>query len=208
MTSLKTLVAAAAVAVGLIAVAQPAFAGGRHGHGHHHHHHGARLSFGFWGGPGFWGPGYWGPSYWGRGTGVHRRSCTPPAPEPRVWVEAIQRQPRRRFLRQKLMRRSGGIGAQARVLLPVMSVAAPRAGSAWPRKRHDDTAFKLIAVGALPDSPLVPRFRPARLTVQCPAAARALTSFNSMTHRAVNTRYKRPAPRRMKLRQTLRSAVR
>ena len=82
MTPLKTLAASAAVAVGLMAVAQPAFAGGRQGYGHHH---GARFSFGFWGGPGYWGPGYWGPGYgyWGPPAVVYA-----PAPEPRVWVES------------------------------------------------------------------------------------------------------------------------
>ncbi len=85
MTPLKTLAAAAAVAAGLMIVAEPAFAGGRHGHGHGHHHHGTRFSFGFWGGPGFWGPGYWGPGYgyWGPPAVVYA-----PAPEPRVWVES------------------------------------------------------------------------------------------------------------------------
>ena len=81
MTPLRTLAAAAAVAVGLLTVAESALAGGRYGH----HHHGARFSFGLWGGPGYWGPGYWGPGwgYWGPPAVVYA-----PAPEPRVWVES------------------------------------------------------------------------------------------------------------------------
>lgn len=93
MTPLKTLAAAVAVAFGLMAVAEPASARGRYGN---HGHHGARFSFGFWGGPGYWGPGYWGPGYWGPGYGYGYAGpgyWGPPAvvyaptPEPRVWVE-------------------------------------------------------------------------------------------------------------------------
>lgn len=87
MKPLKTFTAVVAIALGLMAVAESASARGRHGHNHHGHHHGARFSFGFWGGPGFWGPGYWGPGfgYWGPPAVVYA-----PAPEPRVWVESDQ----------------------------------------------------------------------------------------------------------------------
>ena len=87
MTPLNTIVAAVAVAAGLLAVAEPVSAGGRYGHGHHHH--GARFSFGFWGGP-YWGPGYWGPGYWGPGYWSPPAVAYAPAPEPRVWVESDQ----------------------------------------------------------------------------------------------------------------------
>ncbi|MGZ8992545.1 MAG: hypothetical protein ACXW16_00855 [Burkholderiaceae bacterium] len=95
MTPLKTLAVAAAVAFGLMAVAESASARGRYGY-HGHNHYGARFSFGFWGGPGYWGPGYWGPGYWGPGYGYGYAApgyWGPPAvvyapvQEPRVWVE-------------------------------------------------------------------------------------------------------------------------
>jgi hypothetical protein len=103
MTPAKTLAAAAAIAFGLMAVADSAFArrgggGGHHGGGHRgghhggHHHHG---HFGFWGG--FWGPGYWGgwgPGWgygWGPGWGYWGGPAIAYTPvvtqEPRVWVE-------------------------------------------------------------------------------------------------------------------------
>jgi hypothetical protein len=92
MTPLKTFVATAAVAAGLLAVAESASAGGRYGHGHHHH--GARFSIGIWGGPywgpGYWGPGYWGSGYWGPGYWSPPAIAYAPAPEPRVWVESDQ----------------------------------------------------------------------------------------------------------------------
>jgi hypothetical protein len=117
MTPLKTLAAAAAIALGLMTVADSASArrggGGHGGGGHHHggHHHGGHhghVSFGFWGGgywPGYWGGGYW-PGYWGGGYwpgywrggywgpgwggyyGAPAYAYTPVVvQEPRVWVE-------------------------------------------------------------------------------------------------------------------------
>ncbi|MGH6611143.1 MAG: hypothetical protein ACRECQ_12890 [Burkholderiaceae bacterium] len=94
MTTLKSLIAAAAVALGLLTVAESATARGfRHGHHHHGHHHhgGARFSFGFWGGPGYWGPGYWGPGwgYWGPPAIAYSPTVIV-REEPRVWVESDQ----------------------------------------------------------------------------------------------------------------------
>lgn len=88
MTSLKTLAAAVGVAIGLIAVSEPASANGRHGG--FGHGPSVSFSFGHWGGPGYWGPGYWGPGYWGPGWGYAGPPAVvyAPAPEPRVWVES------------------------------------------------------------------------------------------------------------------------
>jgi hypothetical protein len=107
MTPLKTLAAAAAIALGLTAVVDSASANGRggggygggyRGGGHYHggHYHGSvRLwGGGFWGpywGAGYW-PGYWGGGYWGPGWGGYygtpAYAYTPVvAQEPRLWVE-------------------------------------------------------------------------------------------------------------------------
>ena len=65
MTPLKTLIAAAGVVLGLIAVCEPAYADGRRGFRHNPSVH---VSVGHWGrwGPGWgrWGPGWgWGASW-------------------------------------------------------------------------------------------------------------------------------------------------
>lgn len=83
MKSLKLLIAAAAVGIGLATVADPVLA-----RGYHRGKPSVHFSFGFWG-PRYWGPGYWGPAYWG--PGYWGPAYYPPvavAPvEPRVYVE-------------------------------------------------------------------------------------------------------------------------
>jgi len=123
MTPFKALMSAATVAVGLMTMAETASANGRYGgggyrgggyHGGGYHggyrggYRGPAVSFGFWGGPGYWGPGYWGAGYWGSGywRGGYWGSAWGPgwgywgAPvytspvvmvqEPQVWVENNQ----------------------------------------------------------------------------------------------------------------------
>ena len=112
MTPLKTLAAAAAVAFGLLAVTDSAFArrgsgGGHHGGGHHgggsSRRRSSRWSSPPWSlwllgrllgprllgglGSGFWGSGYWGPGwgYWGGPAIAYTPVVTQ---EPRVWVES------------------------------------------------------------------------------------------------------------------------
>jgi hypothetical protein len=92
MTSLKALAAAVGVAIGLMAVSEPASANPRHGY---RHGPSVNFSFGYWGGPRYWGPGYWGagywgPGYWGPGWGYGGPPAVVYAPpqEPRVWVES------------------------------------------------------------------------------------------------------------------------
>ncbi len=90
MTPLKVLGAAAAIALGLTAVVEPASARGRHGHGHGYRHGpSVNFSFGYWGGPRYWGPGYWGPGwgYWGPPAVAYPPVVVVPQ-EPRVWVES------------------------------------------------------------------------------------------------------------------------
>lgn len=82
MRTLKAAVVALAVALGFAAIAEPAFAGGRHrggpgvhgsagGWGHHGHWRGGWWGPGWrggWWGPAWgWGPGWWGPGVWGAG---------------------------------------------------------------------------------------------------------------------------------------------
>ena len=95
MTPLKSLIAAASLAVALLVVGDTASARGGYRHGYHHHGPSVNFSFGYpgywgsgywgggyWGGPGYWGPGYWGPSLYSPVLVVPQ--------EPRVWVEAEQ----------------------------------------------------------------------------------------------------------------------
>lgn len=78
--------------------------GGYHGGGYHGggyygggyrggYYGGPRVTFGFYGGPGWWGPGYWGPGYWGPGYGYGYPYVYGAAPvvvpaEPRVYIES------------------------------------------------------------------------------------------------------------------------
>jgi hypothetical protein len=92
------LLAAVMVGLTLGAVSAPASADGYHGGGYHGggyyrggYYGGPRVTFGFYGGPGWWGPGYWGPGY-GYGYGYpYGYGYVPPVvvvpSEPRVYVE-------------------------------------------------------------------------------------------------------------------------
>ena len=82
----RALLAAVAMGIALFAVADSASA---HRYSRGGYYGGPRVTFGFYGGPGWWGPGYWGPGYWGPGYGYGY--VAPPVvvvpSEPRVYVE-------------------------------------------------------------------------------------------------------------------------
>lgn len=94
MKSAKALFAAVLAGLALLAASAPASAHGYYRGGHYYG--GPRVTFGFYGGPGYWGPGYWRPGYWGGywGPGYWGSSyyyAPPPVvvvpSEPRVYVE-------------------------------------------------------------------------------------------------------------------------
>ncbi len=98
MTPLKALFAAAGLALGLVAVSEPAYAHGKYRHGYRYGPS-VNFSFGYWGGPRYWGGPYYGShGYWGPGWGYGAPPAViygPPAvvvvpQEPRVWVESDQ----------------------------------------------------------------------------------------------------------------------
>jgi hypothetical protein len=84
MKTSRALLAALAMGIALFAVADSASA---HGYYRGGYYGGPRVSFGFYGGPGWWGPGYWGPGYWGPGYGYVAPPVVVVPSEPRVYVE-------------------------------------------------------------------------------------------------------------------------